>query len=127
MSSTDHQTTRTDPAAAQTLRTADSRRRAWIAVALIPVVFILAFMLAQGLYSLMGYLPENTVPLWVDLVASGVTLAVCLLPCGAAVLYGRRAASAEDRRGLVPALLGSLAGLGVIILTVGTILTTPHL
>lgn len=127
MNSTDHKPTQRDAGVLRTSPADESRRRAWIAVALIPVVFILAFMLAQGLYSLMGYLPENTVPLWVDLVASGVTLAVCLLPCGAAVLYGRRAASAEDRRGLVPALLGSLAGLGVIILTVGTILTTPHL
>ena len=29
-------------------------RRAWIAVVLIPVFFILAFAVGQGLYSLMG-------------------------------------------------------------------------
>jgi hypothetical protein len=127
MSSTDHKPTQPDEAVVRTSSATESRRRAWIAVALIPVVFILGFMLAQGLYSLMGYLPENTVPLWVDLVASGVTVAVCLVPCGAAVLYGRRASSVGDRRGIVPLLVGALAGLGVVILTVGTIVTTPHL
>ena len=66
-------------------------RRAWIAVALIPIFFILAFAVGQGLYTLMGYLPEEAgIPMWVDLVATVPTIAVFLVPCTAAVLYGRR-------------------------------------
>jgi hypothetical protein len=106
---------------------AESHLRAWIAVALIPVFFILSFILAQGLYSLMGYKPENTVPFWVDLVASAATVVVFLVPCAAAVIYGARTRSAGDRRGLAPLLIGSLAGLGVLILTVVTFVSTPHL
>lgn len=34
-------------------------RRAWVAVALVPVFFLLALAVARGLYSVMGYLPEN--------------------------------------------------------------------
>ncbi len=100
--------------------------RAWIAVALIPVFFILSFAVAQVLYSAMGYLPENTVPLWVDLVASISALVVFLLPCAAAVLYGRRADRAGDRRGLLPLALGALASVALLVLTVVTIVSTPH-
>jgi len=99
--------------------------RAWIAVALIPVFFILAFAVGQVLYSLMGYLPEDAgIPLWVDLVATIPTLAVFLVPCAAAVLYGRRVNSVGDRRGLVPLCIGVLAGLGLLILSTVTIISS---
>ena len=99
--------------------------RAWIAVALIPVFFILAFAVGQVLYSLMGYLPEDAgIPLWVDLVATIPTMAVFLVPCAAAVLYGRRVSSVGDRRGLVPLCIGALAGLGLLILSVVTIIAS---
>ena len=99
--------------------------RAWIAVALIPVFFIFAFAVGQVLYSLMGYLPENAgIPLWVDLVATIPTMAVFLVPCAAAVLYGRRVNSLGDRRGLVPLSIGALAGLGLTILSVVTIIAS---
>jgi len=99
--------------------------RAWIAVALIPVFFILAFAVGQVLYSLMGYLPENAgIPLWVDLVATSPTMAVFLVPCAAAVLYGKRANSFGDRRGLVPLCTGALAGLGLLSLSIVTIISS---
>ena len=41
-----------------------------------------------------------------------------LLPCLAAVFFGRRATKAGDRRGLLPAVLGAGAGLGWLILTI---------
>jgi hypothetical protein len=91
------------------------------------VFFIISFILGQGLYSLMGYKPENPVPVWVDLVASASTVVVFLVPCAAAVIYGARARSAGDRSGLAPLIIGSLAGLGVLILTIGTFVSTPHL
>ena len=87
--------------------------------------FILAFAVGQGLYTLMGYLPENAgIPLWVDLVATIPTVAVFLVPCSAAVLYGRRVNSLGDRRGLVPLCIGALAGLGLLILSVVTIIAS---
>ena len=127
MSSTDHKPTHRDEGVIRTHQAAESYVRAWIAVALIPVFFILSFILAQGLYSLMGYQPENTVPVSVDLVASGAAVVVFLVPCAAAVIYGARTRSAGDRRGLAPLLIGSLAGLGLLILTVVTFATTQHL
>ena len=97
--------------------------RAWIAVVLIPVFFILAFVVGQVLYSLMGYLPENAgIPLWVDLVASIPTIAVFLIPCTAGVLYGWHANSLGARSGLIPLCIGALAGLGLLILSIVTII-----
>lgn len=127
MSSTDHKPTQRDEGVVRTSPAGELHRRSWIAVALIPVFFILSFMLAQGLYSLMGYKPENTVPVRVDLVASGASVLVFLIPCAAAVVYGARTRSAGDRRGLAPLLIGSLAGLGLLTLTVVTFVSTPHL
>ena len=97
--------------------------RAWIAVALVPVFFIVGFAVAEVLYSLMGYLPGNAgIPLWVDLVATIPTVAVWLVPCAAAVLYGRRANSLGDRRAVVPLCIGALAGLGLLLLPIVTII-----
>lgn len=100
--------------------------RAWIAVALVPVAFILALAVGEGLYSLMGYPTGNTLPLWVDLVASAAALGIFLVPCVAAVLFGRRATGAGERRGWVPLAVGACAGLGMTILTVVTLISTPH-
>lgn len=100
--------------------------RAWIAVALVPVFFVLAMVVGQVLYSVMGYLPETTMPLWVDLVASAGALVVALIPCAAAVLFGRRTHSAGDRRGLGPLAIGSIAAIGLVVLTLVTIASAPH-
>lgn len=89
----DERVTRTSPGGG-------SLGRAWIAVALIPVFLVLTAVVGEGLYRLMGYLPYNTYPLWVDLVASISSLVVFLVPCAAAVLYGRRAKSGSSQSGV---------------------------
>lgn len=96
--------------------------RAWLAVVLIPVFAIAAFALGYGLYDLFGYKPENgNVPVWVDLIVSVATIVVILVPCIAAVIYGRRVSSVGDRRGLIPLTIGVLAGVGATALTVATV------
>ncbi len=88
--------------------------RAWVAVALVPVFFLLAFALGYVLYDLFGYKPENDdAPIWVDLVCTIPILAVSLVPCVGAVLFGRRAARTGDRRGLFPLGVGALVGFGL--------------
>lgn len=94
-------------------------RRAWTAVASIPVVVFVSLALGYVLYDVLGYKPENNdAPLWVDLVVAVVVLASSLAPCAAAVVYGRRSHRNGDRRGLVPLALGALAGLALTVLTV---------
>jgi hypothetical protein len=93
--------------------------RAWISLALIPVFFFVSFAAAQGIYALTGYDPSTgvTPPLWADLVAGLPALAILLIPCGASVVYGLRAARAGVRAGIVPAVLGVLLGIGAALLT----------
>ncbi len=92
---------------------------AWAAVALIPVFFFIAIGVGEGVISLLGYTAgEVNNPIWATLVSDLAAIAVVLLPCLAAVIFGRRAYKAGNRRGLLPAVLGMVAGLGWLILTI---------
>lgn len=96
-------------------------RRAWVSVALVPVFFFIAFAVGEGIYALMGYQPEHAdAPLWAVVVASALVVVVVVIPCVAAVYFGRRAIRAGDRRGLVPAVIGAVAAVGWVTLTLVT-------
>ena len=92
--------------------------RAWVAIALIPVFFFIAIGVGEGLTSLLGYPAGGAAPTWVTLVTDLAATVTVLVPCLAAVFFGRRANKAGDRRGLLPAVLGTGAGLGWLILTI---------
>lgn len=95
--------------------------RAWVSVASVPVFFVIAFAVGEGIYALMGYKPENAdAPVWADGVASALILAVVLIPSVAAVYFGRRAMKTGDRRGVYPAVIGAVAGVGWVTLTIVT-------
>ncbi len=94
--------------------------RAWISIALVPVFFFAAFVAGQVIYALTGYDPSAgaTPPLWADLAAAVPFLAIVLIPCVAGVVYGRRAARAGVRAGLVPAAIAALLGVGAVLLVI---------
>lgn len=93
--------------------------RAWVAVVLVPVFFFIGFAIGEGMYALLGYKPENAnAPVWVDVVALVPVIVVVLIPCAAAVFFGRRATKGGDRRGMVPLVIGVIAGVGVLVLTI---------
>ena len=92
--------------------------RAWIAIGLIPVFFFIAMGVGEGLTSLLGYPAGGAAPAWVTVVTDLAATVTVLLPCLAAVFFGRRAGKAGDRRGLLPAVLGTGAGLGWLILAI---------
>ena len=92
--------------------------RSWIAVASIPVAFIAAFAVGEGLYALLGYRPEDaTEPLWVALAAGVPALVLFLVPCAAAVWYGNRARAEGHRAALLPLVLGAVLGLWMLVMT----------
>ncbi len=96
-------------------------RRAWVSVALIPVFFFIAFAAGEGIYALMGYRPENAdAPVWAVVVASALVVLVVVIPCVAAVYFGRRSIRAGSRRGVYPAVVGAVAGVGWLALTIVT-------
>lgn len=94
-------------------------RRAWAGVALVPLFFFVAFAVGEGIYALMGYKPEDAdAPVWAVVGASALVLLVVLIPCMAAVYFGRRAIKDGDRRGVFPAVIGAVAAVGWVVLTI---------
>jgi hypothetical protein len=98
--------------------------RAWVSVALIPVGFILALAVGEGLFALLGYdSSAGDTPTWVGLVVGVPALLVFLLPCTGAVLYGDRARRAGARLGLLPMVIGGLTGGYMLVLTVAAVVS----
>lgn len=84
-----------------------------------PVFFFIAFAVGEAIYAVMGYKPENAdAPIWAVVVASTLIVAVAVIPSVAAIHFGRRATKAGDRRGVYPAVIGAVAGVGWVVLTV---------
>jgi MFS family permease len=94
--------------------------RARAAVVLIPVFVILSFAAGVAVLSAFGYTSGGDEPLWVDLVVALVVNAVLLVPCVAAVLFGRRARHMGVRGAAVPIVIGFVVGAAGIALTVVT-------
>lgn len=95
----------------------DPGRRAvthgWISLLLIPVAFMLAFVVGDGMSNLVDSpAAGDPQPGWVMWVASVPAIVIFLVPCAAAVLYGQRARRAGWRSGLVPLVVGGVLGLG---------------
>jgi len=101
-------------------RTDSSLGRAWVAVVLIPAFAILSFAAGVVTLSAFGYSSGGDEPLWLNVVVDAVAMTVLLVPCAAAVLYGRRARLAGVRRAAVPIGIGVLAGTAGIVLTIVT-------
>jgi hypothetical protein len=91
--------------------TRDSRRSlkfAWISVALIPVAFVAAMFIGEGLLSLQGFESgaEEFPPLGVTLLAAIPALLVMVAPAVAAVVFGFRARQRGAGTGIIPAVIG---------------------
>jgi hypothetical protein len=94
--------------------------RAWISVALLPVGVLAAFLVGEGLATLLGYDTGSgeLAPVWVVIVAGVPAMLVALVPAGLAVGYGLRARRAGDSRGVVPAIVGCVLAASFVALNV---------
>lgn len=92
-------------------------RNAWIAVALLPVAFLVAMFVGEGLISALGYDTGESVPVRPALLASIPALLVLIAPGVAAVVYGSRAHRTAGRTAAVVAawIGGAAAALGVAV------------
>ena len=88
-------------------------RRAWWSLALYPVSLVAAFVVGEGLLSL---LTDDTrdPAFWQVLVAGGPALVVFVIPGILAARQGRVAARLGHPQGRLPARIGSLIGLGFV-------------
>jgi hypothetical protein len=91
-------------------------RRAWVAVALLPVALVLAMVVGEGLISALGYHSgsQEPVPVGPVLLAGVPALLLLVAPGVAAVRYGRRAYRAGRREAAVPAWIGGVTAVMVV-------------
>ena len=91
-------------------------RRAWGAVALLPVALVLAMVVGEGLISALGYHSggQQPVPIGPALLAGVPALLILIAPGVAAVHYGRRAYRAGRREAAVPAWIGGVTAVVVV-------------
>jgi hypothetical protein len=83
-------------------------RRSWTGVALVPVAFVLAVLVGEGLLSALEYDPgTRVVPVGAVLLAGVPAVLILVAPGLAAAFYGRRAYRAGCVRGAVPAWIGA--------------------
>ena len=95
-------------------RAAVAQRRAWLSLLLYLASGVAAFVVGEGLASLLGYPSggDGTTPFWVVLVAGVPALLVFAIPGLLAVYFGRVAIRLGRPSGRTPALLG--AGIAVV-------------
>lgn len=78
--------------------------KAWLSLLLLPVALALAFLVGEGLVSLLGYeVGAGGAPWWVAVVATVPALLVFWVPGVLATHFARAARARGDRRGLFPA------------------------
>ncbi len=67
----------------------------------------------------MGYKPDYAdAQVWVNLVGLTPVIVGALIPCAAAVFFGRRAHESGDHRGRFPLVIGVIAGVAMVVLTI---------
>ena len=84
------------------------RARSWWSLALLPVAFVAAFVVGEGLFALYGYEVhgEQAPPWWAVAGAALPALAVFAVPMALALHFGRRALLAGDEGAKLPMAIG---------------------
>ena len=90
-------------------------RRAWWSLALYPVSFVLAFVIGEGLFSMLVEEGADAT-VWEILLAATPALLVFVAPGVAAYLFGRRARHGGREDALAPMVIGAVVGLGFVAL-----------
>lgn len=88
-------------------------RRAWWSLALLPVAMVAAFVIGEGMLSLLDD-GVGDPPFWAVLVSSTPALLVFMIPSVLAMIQGRKAIRLGRPDGKQPALIGAAIGLGFV-------------
>jgi hypothetical protein len=96
--------------------TPDTRRAWWSLLGFVPS-FVLAFLIGEGLISVLGYdlAGGDQPPVWAILTAVLPALAVFVLPAVLAVHFGRRAMGLGDERGRIPVIVALVLAAGFVL------------
>jgi len=93
---------------------ARDRRRAWIALLLYPVAFVLAFAVGEGLAAILGYEAGEEVAWYVPVLAGIPAVVLFVVPGLLALKYGRRAMRGGDPGGLAPVVVGAVVAVAFV-------------
>ena len=93
---------------------ARDRRRAWLSLLLYPVGFVLAFVVGEGLATLLGYEAGEAVAWYVPVLAGVPAVLLFVVPGLLALRYGRRAMRAGDPGGLAPVVVGATVAVAFV-------------
>ncbi|TCN29618.1 hypothetical protein EV644_13827 [Kribbella orskensis] len=95
-------------------RSADvAYRRAWWSLALYPLTFAAAFVIGEGLISLLTGNARDAA-FWQVLVGAIPALLIFVIPGILAVTQGRKASRLGRTAGMVPATVGATIGIGFV-------------
>ena len=94
-------------------------RRAWWSLALYPVSFVAAFVIGEGIVSMLTD-DRGEPAFWQVLLAGTPALLVFVIPGILAVTQGYRARNLGRDDGLVPAIVGAVVGAGFVALNVAS-------
>jgi hypothetical protein len=94
-------------------------RRAWWSLALYPLTFVAAFVIGEGLYSLLTGNQGNAA-WWQILVAVIPALLVFVIPGVLAWTQGRKAVRLGRRDGNGPAFVGAAIAIGFVVLNLAS-------
>src|SRR5512132_3580230 len=95
------------PVGAVAVRARRSLRLAWISVAVLPLAFVGAMLIGDGLLTLQGYQSgDSEIPIGVVLRAGVPAVLVLIAPTIPAIWFGLRARQLGIPAGVVPALVG---------------------
>lgn len=90
-------------------------RRAWWSLLLYPLTFAAAFAIGEGLVTLLtNEDPPPDPELWQILVSATPALLVFVIPGVLAVSLGRKAMRLGRKAGRVPAIIGTVIGVGFV-------------
>jgi len=81
---------------------------------LFPLGFVLAFVVGEGLATMLGYEPGQEVAWYVPVLAGVPAVLLFVLPGLLALRYGRRAMRAGDPGGLAPAVVGAVVAVAFV-------------
>ena len=93
---------------------ARDRRRAWTALLLYPVAFVLAFVVGEGLATRLGYDAGEAVAWYVPVLAGVPAVLLFVVPGLLALRYGRRAMRGGDPGGLAPVVVGAVVAVAFV-------------
>jgi hypothetical protein len=92
-------------------------RDAWVCVAALPLGLLLGTLIGDGIAGTLGHdsVIGGSAPFGVVLVAGLPAFVVMATPAALAVWFGSRAVRAGDERGVIPTVVGTLAGVGMVL------------